>query len=338
MMVGASRRILIVRVGRAGDLVMITPALRMVLDAFPDAEVHLLTTAEGPRVLGGFDPRLTRFHLYHRRLPGSLFLPHRTARTLAIEGFERVFLFESNPHYRKLVTGIAPRIHELTNGGSESHYAARCLALVESTLAAPPARTWIRLPVSALAREAAEQYLAAAGLAPDQVLVGLHLTYSETSRASFRDRRGRRHRQWPLAAWAELAHLLHDQGRARGIPLRPIVDVLPNERPIVEEFARRAGEAATLLSGSPDFERYKALLERLRLFVTPNTGPMHIAAAVGTPVVALFSGWSPEDSGPFAPSGRVRVLQVPTGRSAAGLAALSPALVLEACLKLLPEV
>jgi ADP-heptose:LPS heptosyltransferase len=33
------------------------------------------------------------------------------------------------------------------------------------------------------------------------------------------------------------------------------------------------------------------VLERLAVLVTPNTGPMHFAAAVGTKVVALFSGW-----------------------------------------------
>ncbi len=332
----AFRRILIVRVGRTGDVVMVTPALRMILDAFSDAEVHLLTTPDGQRVLSGFDPRLTRFHLYHRRFPESLFLPHRAARTLAAEDFERVFVFESNPHYRRLVASVAPRVHDLANGGGETHYAARCLALVESTLEAPPARTWIQLPVAEPARAAAASHLGAAGLGTQEVLVGLHLTYSETSRVSFRDRRGRRHRQWPLAAWAELARLLRDEGRARGIPLRPIVDLLPNERPIVEEFVSRAGDAATVLSGPPDFERYKALLERLRLFVTPNTGPMHVAAAVGTPVVALFSGWSPDDSGPFVPPERVRVLRAEGAEaSASGLAALTPAVVLEACLNLL---
>ncbi len=330
------QRILVVRVGRAGDLVMITPALRMILDAIPDAELHLLGSSEAPRVLRGFDPRITRIHLYHRRFPESLLLPRRTARSLALEGYASAYVFESNPHYGRLVAGAAPRIHALEEGGAETHYAARCLALVESTLAAPPQRGWIHLPVTDAARAAAHSALAAAGLGPGERLVGLHLTYSESARSPLRDRDGRRHRVWPLDAWAALARGLDQLGRARGVALRPVVDVLPGERALIEPFVRDAGSAVTVLSGPPDFERYKAVLERLALFVTPNTGPMHVAAAVGTPVVALFSGWSPEDSGPFVPPDRVRVLRAEdAGAGGDGLAALPPAAVLGAAAEML---
>lgn len=328
------QRILVVRVGRAGDLVMITPALRMILDAFPGAELHLLGSSEAPRVLRGFDPRLTRIHLYHRRFPESLLLPRRTARSLALEGFERAYVFETNPHYRRLVAGVAPQVFALAEAGAEAHYAARCLELVEATLAVPPARGWIHLPVTEAGRAAAAATLAGAGLDPNARLVGLHLTYSESARSPVRDREGRRHREWPLASWAELARRLREG--APGGPLQPIVDVLPNERAIVEPFVREAGDSVRVLCGPPDFERYKALLERLALFVTPNTGPMHVAAAVGTPVVALFSGWSPADSGPFAPPERVRVLRAEDVRPGAdGLAAIDPAAVRAACLAML---
>lgn len=330
------QRILVVRVGRAGDLVMITPALRMILDAIPDAEIHLLGSAEAPRVLRGFDPRITRIHLYHRRFPESLLLPRRTTRALALEGYVRAYVFETHPHYRRLVAGVAPRIHSLEEGGAETHYAARCLALVESTLEAPPARGWIHLPVTGAARAAADAALVAAGLGPGDRLVGLHLTYSESARSPLRDREGRRHRQWPLDAWAALARRFDELGQARGLVLRPVVDVLPTERALIEPFVREAGNAVTVLSDAPDFERYKAVLERLALFVTPNTGPMHIAAAVGTPVVALFSGWSPEDSGPFVPPDRVRILRAEeAGTNPDGLAALSPAAVLDAAAEML---
>jgi ADP-heptose:LPS heptosyltransferase len=51
---------------------------------------------------------------------------------------------------------------------------------------------------------------------------------------------------------------------------------------------------------------------------------MHVAAAVGTPVVALFSGWDPADCGPYAPPERVRVLRAEdTPHPERGLAAIS---------------
>jgi len=101
---------------------------------------------------------------------------------------------------------------------------------------------------------------------------------------------------------------------------------------MAEALRARAEGAVTILSGPPDFERYKAVLERLRLFVVPNTGPMHVAAAVGTPVVALFSRWSPAECGPFVPAERQRVLRAEdTPEPGRGLAAIAAERVFDAC-------
>jgi heptosyltransferase I len=332
-----SRRVLAVRVGRGGDLVMVTPALRMLLDGLPGLEVDLLTSADGPRILRGFDPRLARFHVYHRRFPGSLFLRPRVRSALRRVGYERVYLFESHPHYRALVEGAAPEVHALGAGPPQRHYCDRCLDIVEPTLASPPPRGWISLPVTTAARARAAEYLAAQGLAEGDRLVGLHLTFSESARGLFAGRRGLRDRTWSDSAGADLARRLVELGRSQGCPIRPVVDILPHERGLLAGFLERAGDAVTVLSGPPDFERYKAVLARLALLVTPNTGPMHVAAAVGTPVVALFSGWSPAECGPFVPPERARTLRAEdTAEPGRGLAAISAAAVFEACRAFLP--
>jgi heptosyltransferase-1 len=331
------RRVLVVRVGRGGDLVMITPALRMLLDGLPDAELDLLTSAEGPRILRGFDPRLARFHVYHRRFPGSLFLRPRLRAALRREGYERIYLFETHPHYRTLVEGAAPEVHALGAALPERHYCDRCLDVVGPTLPRPQPRGWISLPVTEAARAAASGYLRAHGLADGERLVGLHLTFSESARGLFAGRRGLKNRVWSDAAGAELARRLVEQGSSQGRPIRPVVDILPHERGLLAGFLERAGDAVTVLSGPPDFERYKAVLARLALLVTPNTGPMHVAAAVGTPVVALFSGWSPAECGPFVPPERARTLRAEdTAEPGRGLAAISADSVFEACRTFLP--
>lgn len=102
-------------------------------------------------------------------------------------------------------------------------------------------------------------------------------------------------------------------------------------------FRELIGDAVTVLSGPPDFERHKALLQKLKLLVTTNSGLMHVAAAVGTPVVALFSGWSPADCGPFVPPGRSAVLRAEDGpRPERGLAAISAEAAFAACVPFLP--
>ncbi|MEP7027131.1 MAG: glycosyltransferase family 9 protein [Candidatus Eisenbacteria bacterium] len=332
---GAPARILAVRQGRAGDLVMLTPALRLLLDAFPGAELDLWTSAEGPRVLRGFDPRLARLWVDPRRFPAAWFARASRGRELRAAGYERIYVFETHPRYGSLLREAAPAIFAMArrDGLSPRHFSDRCLDLVEASLSAPLPRPWASLPVSDAGRAAADAYLAAHGLTGKEPLVGLHLTYSESARGLFAGRRGRKHRAWSMAEAARLARMLAEPGRG----VRPVIDVLPEERALLAPFLERAGDAVTVLGGPQDFERYKALLARLALLVSPNTGPMHVAAAVGTPVVALFSGWDPAECGPFVPPARVRILRAEdTATPARGLAAIGADSVYAACLELLP--
>jgi ADP-heptose:LPS heptosyltransferase len=332
----APARILAVRVGRGGDLVMFTPALRLLLDAWPSARIDLWTAPEGPRTLHGFDPRIDRVWVDPRRFPAAWLTRARRGLELRREGYDRAYVFETHPRYAALLRGAKTTVFALPRhqppGTATRHFSDRCLDLVEASLPAPLPRPWASLPVTPAGRAAADAYLAAHGIAAGETLVGLHLTFSESLRGIFAGARGRRHRAWSMEAAAQLARRLKDAGRG----LRPVIDILPHERPIIAPFLERAGDAVTLLSGPSDFERYKALLARLALLVSPNTGPMHIAAAVGTPVVALFSGWEPADCGPFAPPGRVRVLRAEdTTTPERGLAAIGADAVFEACLDLL---
>ena len=58
----------------------------------------------------------------------------------------------------------------------------------------------------------------------------------------------------------------------------------------------------------PDFERYEGLLKCRDVTLTPDTGPMHIAEAVGTSVDALFSSWMPDECGPLVPKDRYSII------------------------------
>jgi ADP-heptose:LPS heptosyltransferase len=276
-------------------------------------------------------------HLYHRRFPGTWLLRPRLVRELRRENYDRAYVFESHPHYRELVAEVAPAIHELANPAGSAHYSARCMDAVGPTLPRPMPHGWVTLPVTEAGRSAAAAYLSDHGLHEDDWLVGLHLTFSESSRGPFGSGRGRKHREWSVAAGAELAKRLYDYGSSQGVAIRPVLDVLPQERKMAEAFGERVGEAVTVLCGPPEFERYKAVLQRLRLLVAPNTGPMHVAAAVGTPVVALFSGWSPEDCGPFVPPGRAITLRAEdTPQPELGLSAISAEAAFAACRPFLP--
>ena len=331
----APSKILILRVGRVGDLVMITPALRALLCHFPESEFQLMVGQDSAHALKGFDPRITRVHVYDRR-----FLRNRkrqnTLKELQDQDFSRVYVFETNPYYHKLAEKICPDVYGVNNRIPDIHYSRRCLDAVQQSLSSPVEQNWITLPVIPEGREKASEILEQAGVTPESVLIGMHLGNSAMHRMFFRKTKDRHHRAWPLENFAQLAKRLAQYGDERSLPLKIIVDLLPQEQALGRRLLHQSDGAVTLIQAPPHFERYKALLKRLSLLVTPNTGPMHIAAAVGTPVVALFSGWSVKDCGPFVPESRYAILRAEdTPQPQLGLAAILSEHVFEACLPFL---
>ncbi len=334
-MVG-SEKILVVRVGHSGDLVMITPALTSLLAAFPEAEIHLLTSKDGRRVMQGYHPRLTRIWLYHRRFPQTLWLDRKLLRELRDQHYTRFYVFEAKPHYRRWLQSVAPKFYGIESQTSDTHYCERCLDVVAGSLEFPLQKSWIELRVSDAGLAKARSLLADHGIEPGSRLVGLHPTFSGSSVPLLRRRKGLRHRHWPQESFASLARLLHDAASTKGVPLRIIIDALPEERALVEPVIQQSAGTITLITAAPDFERYKAMLQCMDVLVTPNTGPMHVAAAVGTPVVALFSGWSVADCGPYVPADRYVALTADdTAHPEQGLAAITPQQVVVQVLRLL---
>lgn len=73
-----------------------------------------------------------------------------------------------------------------------------------------------------------------------------------------------------------------------------------NEIPLAEEIAGYMGEKPATLAGKTDLETYIALLSLLRVFITNDSGPMHLAAALDIPQVAIFGSTDEIATGPFS--------------------------------------
>ncbi len=318
---------------------MITPALSMILSGYPEAEVHVVTGQDGRRVLKGFHPNLTRFFDYTRRFPRTLWVGPALVRELKRESYDHLFLFETNPHYHKLLNGVARQTHTITNLKPDIHYCVRCLEVVENALVKPPSRGWLHLPVTDSARSKAHNLLERNGIGPNHFVIGLHPTYSGMTLPFYRQWGGRKeHRTWPQASFAELARKLSHHARENELDVKILLDILPEERALLTPLIQSCGDSLTVTAEPPDFERYKAIIQRMDLLVAPDTGPMHIAGAVGTSLVALFSGKSPGDCGPFVPAERASILRSEeTEHPGRGLAAISPESVFGACLPFLPK-
>ena len=106
-------------------------------------------------------------------------------------------------------------------------------------------------------------------------------------------------KRWPARYFAELAKKLAAQGRA--VWLFGSV----GDREIGEEIARLSGGAAINLCGRTDLSSAIDLLSLAEVVVSNDSGLMHVAAAVGRPVVALYGSSSPEHTPPLSRISRV---------------------------------
>ena len=96
--------------------------------------------------------------------------------------------------------------------------------------------------------------------------------------------------------WAALVDELHGHG------LRPVLFGGPAEKALGEEVARLAKGPALNLCGTLGLDEFGAVGQTLGLFITPDTGPMHLAAWTGLKCLNLSMGnVNPWETGPFAP-------------------------------------
>jgi heptosyltransferase I len=103
-------------------------------------------------------------------------------------------------------------------------------------------------------------------------------------------------KQWPAAAWARLADRLSSN---RGLGLRVAITGSAADRGLAAEILQKVEGPVINLAGRTSLAELAALLRQASLVVTPETGAMHLAATLGTRVVALFGPTAPWRTGPY---------------------------------------
>ena len=108
-------------------------------------------------------------------------------------------------------------------------------------------------------------------------------------------------KRWPVERYAAVAKNLVARG------CRVLVNAGPGEEPIAEVIVNETGGTATLLP--PSLENLIALTRRVSLVIAGDTGPLHLACALGKPVVGIYGPTDPSRNGPFGT--RFKVLRHP---------------------------
>jgi heptosyltransferase-1 len=110
---------------------------------------------------------------------------------------------------------------------------------------------------------------------------------------------------WPPASWSRLAEWLARQG------LQVAITGSAADRELAAGIAAQSQAPVLNLAGSTSLAQLAGILRTARLAVTTDTGAMHLAAALGTPVAAVFGPTAPWRTGPFGEGHEVVRLELP---------------------------
>jgi heptosyltransferase-1 len=142
-------------------------------------------------------------------------------------------------------------------------------------------------------------------------------------------------KRWPVERYAAVASDLIAQG------FRVVVNIGPGEVPLADPIVEATSGAATPLNCS--LGQLIAIMRRVSLCIAGDTGPLHLACALGRPVVGIYGPTDPSRNGPFGSN--FKVLRSPASRRdharrdqpEAGLLAIQPDDVLRAVRDVLTE-
>jgi heptosyltransferase-2 len=122
-------------------------------------------------------------------------------------------------------------------------------------------------------------------------------------------------KRWPAARFAAAGDVL-----ARRTGAQVAVLGSASERGLADEVAAAMRHPARVLAGETRLSELVGVLARLELLVTNDSGPMHVASALGTPVVAVFGPTDERETAPAGP-GRTRIAREPVPCAPCGLRA-----------------
>ena len=278
-------RVLLIKPGAIGDLLQLSPVIRALKTRYPEARITVLVGNAASIDLFRHNPQVDEVLVFDKR--GA----HRSWRAFAGLGaelrqrrFDLVVNFQrSNLKTWLLTLACLPcRVLVYQKARSRSVHAVVNHLEAVAPVGIDPQQADARLELF---------------LGPDDQLWVEHLLQQEqlSGRPLVALNLGASHpvNRWPLAQFAALAdRLVQDLGAA-------VVLVGGSaDRELADETLTRLSRPVIDLVGRTSLLQLGAVLARCGVVVSGDTGPMHLATAVGTPVVALFGAADPARTGP----------------------------------------
>ncbi|PYV17821.1 MAG: lipopolysaccharide heptosyltransferase II [Acidobacteria bacterium] len=304
------KKIMVRSANWVGDAVMSIPALEALRKRFPEAEI-VMVVKPWVSELYWYHPAINRQIVYdadgkHRGRHGF----RELLKNLRGERFDMAILFQNAFHAAWMAwRAEIPRRIGFARGGRSGlltdavlpppraayrHQAYDYIQLLFRAgliAASDPVSSWEEpmLKLTDAERTWAERQLKALGLGGRRYLIGIH------PGASFGPAK-----RWLPERFAALADRL-----VGALGADVLIFGSADEKPLAEQIAEAMRHSPLVVAGQTSLRQMMALFGQCCLAITNDSGPMHVAAGLGLPLVAIFGSTDERSTGPLSPRARV---------------------------------
>ena len=279
------RRILILRMGPLGETLLTTPVIRALRRRFPEAHIAYMV-APGREDLVSENPNIDEVITYSVSIPKLIY-------DMAKRSFQMVVILQ--PTFRLVLhtflaripfrigfetnTGKGRLLHAAVPNNIDQHETARYLDVVRG-IGIEPDSYEPEMFVNPTAQRWVDDFLAGAGVPSDCPLIGLNPGSGSESR------------RWSKEGFAQVGDRLHHKYNAQ-----ILITAGDAEGALPHDVADLMSCSPIILTGITPMQ-LGAMLQKCRLYISNDTGPMHMSTAVKTPTIALFGASNPQQWGP----------------------------------------
>ena len=280
------QRILILRMGPLGETILTTPVIRALRARFPKVYIAYMVAPDREELVSA-NPNLDEVITYEISVPKLVYGIMKRAFQMAVV---------LQPTFRLVLHTLLARIpfrvgfetnccsgrllHVAVPNNTAQHETNRYLDVVRG-IGVQPDSSEPEMFVNNAAQRWADEFLGNCGIDPNRPLIGLNPGTGSVSR------------RWQKERFAKIGDLLHQEHNAQ-----ILVTAGPREGALPHELAHQMACSPIILTGTTPMQ-LGAMIQRCRLFISNDTGPMHMSTAVKTPTIALFGSSNPSRWGPF---------------------------------------
>ncbi len=295
--------ILVIKISSMGDVVLITASLRAIRKKFPEAKIYCLVGKESRKILRKC-PYLEGLIVVDLKYKDKGWL-----KLLKLSGqlrryrFDKIIDFQNNRKSHLLSFLSVPKESYGYDNGKWGGFLTHPLRKYKNDI--PPVEHQFQLlnqlgiphePNARLElwpsnedREYVDNLLDSEWLGNSKNIIGINIAASEKWQT----------KNWPVEHIARLCDILAEWN------IRVIITGMEKDKPLAQKLMSLTKAKPAIFVGKTDLLQLAALIQRCKVFITPDSAPMHVAAAMKTPFIAFFG---PTDSKRHAPPSKNKII------------------------------